>query len=176
MGGEFAAVKQFHYRGKVLSIEYLRAGVGLAITTGPLLLLDPAPIVGGVLGALAILFAAFALRTGLRNFTVIEMTEEGIAARGPISCSIPWRRVKLLRLDYYCTGRERDGGRGWMQLKIAGQSSSIRIDSTIDGFDELAAAAAGIATRHSIPLSDTTAANFQAIGIPVVGDRGEMAA
>ena len=167
-------MSRHRYSGRALAGDYLRAGSGLAITAGPVLLLDPAPAVAAILGALALLFGAFALRTGLRHLTVIEATADGIVARGPVSCRIPWRGVTRLRLDYFSTRRETQ--RGWMQLKISGRYRRICIDSTIDGFEQLAATVAGTARKYAIPLTDTAVANFGALGIAVDGSDDGAAA
>jgi uncharacterized membrane protein len=167
-------MSRHRYSGRVLTADYLRAGLGLAVTAGPVLLLDPAPPVAAVLGTLAVLFAAFALRTGVRHLTVIEVTDDGIVAQGPIPCRIAWRDVTRLRLDYFAIRREPR--RGWMQLKIRGRTRRIRIDSTIDGFEYLAAAVADTARAHAIPLNDTAVANFGALGIAVGCSDGEAAA
>ena len=47
-----------------------------------------------------------------------------------------WRDVRQVRLDYYST--RRDGQGGWMQMKISGPGGHIRIDSALDGFARLA--------------------------------------
>jgi hypothetical protein len=167
-------MSRHHYSGKVLAGDYLRAGSGLIITAGPVLLLNPAPAVAVILGVLSLLFAAFALRTGLRHLTVIEITADGIASRGPISCQIRWREVTRLRLDYFSARRQAQ--RGWMQLKISGRYRRIRIDSTIGDFEQLAAAVATTAREHAIPLTDTAAANFNALGVAVDGSDSEVAA
>jgi hypothetical protein len=167
-------MRRHRYSGRVLAGDYLRAGSGLAITAGPALWLEPAPAVAGILYALSLLFGAFALRTGLRHLTVIEVTADGIVSRGPISCRIPWRGVTRLRLDYFSARREAQ--RGWMQLKISGRYRRIRIDSTIDGFEALAATVAATARQYAIPMTDTAVANFDALGIAVDGGDGEVAA
>lgn len=163
----------YRYRGGALLRDYLRAATGLSVTAGPVMLLQPVPAVAAVLGALSMLFALFAVRTGLRHLTVIEVTADGIAARGPISCRIPWRDVTRVRLDYFSIGRDR--GRGWMQLKVGGGFRVVRVDSMIDGFEEIARATAEFARDHAISLNDATAANFQALGITPRGER-EVAA
>ncbi len=167
-------MSRHRYSGRVLAGDYLRAGSGLAITAGPVLLLEPATAVATVLSALSLLFGAFALRTGLRHLTVIELTADGIVSQGPISCHIPWRGVTRLQLDYFSTRREAQ--RGWMQLKISSRYRRIRIDSTIDGFEQLAAAVASTAREYAIPMTDTAVANFGALGIAVDGSDGEVAA
>lgn len=166
-------MSRHRYRGRVLSGDYLRAGAGLAFTAGPVLLLEPAPVVATILSAFAVLFGVFALHTGLRHLTVIEITDEGIAVRGPLPCRIPWREVTRLKLDYFSTGRERQ--RGWMQLKVGGGFRRIRVDSTIDGFKEMATAIAGFAMDYEIPLANAAVANFHALGIAVDGKQ-EVAA
>ncbi|MDH3228810.1 MAG: hypothetical protein OEN55_03350 [Alphaproteobacteria bacterium] len=164
----------YRYSGRALAGDYLRAGSGLAVTAGPVLLLEPAPAVAAMLAALSILFGAFALRTGLRQLTTVELTNDGIVSRGPVSCYIPWHEVTRLRLDYYATRRESQ--RGWMQLKIGSRYRRIRVDSTIDGFGQIAATVAGAAREYSIPLTDTAVANFGALGIAVDGGNGEVVA
>ena len=167
-------MSRHRYSRRVLIKDYLRAGLGLAVTAGPVLLLQPAPAIAVVLGALSLLFGAFALRTGLRHLTVIEVMTDGIVSRGPISCHIRWREVTRLRLDYYAIRREPQGG--WMQLKIGGPRRGIRVDSTIDGFEQVAAAVASIVPTYAIPLTDTVVANFDALGISVAaGDSGATA-
>ncbi len=158
-------MSRHRYPARVLAADYARAGFGLAVTAGPLLLLEPAPVVAVVLGAVALLFGAFALRTGLRQATVIELTVDGIRSRGPMPCHIPWRDVTQLRLDYFATRREPP--RGWMQLKVSGRHRRIRVDSTIDRFEQLAAAVASTAQDRAIPLNDAAVANFGALGIDV---------
>ena len=167
-------MSRHRYSGRVLTGDYLRAGLGFSVTAGPFLMLDPVPSVATILAALALLFAAFALRTGVRHLTVIEVTDDGIVSRGPIPCRIAWGDVKRVRLDYFAIRREPR--RGWMQLKISGRSRGIRIDSTIDGFDYLAAAVADTAREFAIPLGDTAVANFGALGIAVDRNEGEAVA
>ncbi len=165
---------QYRYSGTVLSKDYLRAGVGLVATAGPVIWLDPLPTVAMVLTGLAVLFGVFAARTGLRQFTAIEITSDGIAARGPLSCHMQWHDVRRVRLDYFSIGRE--GRRGWMQLKVSSRFRHIRVDSTIDDFNQLAAKIAEMAQQYGIPLPETAVANFHALGIAVAGGDREVAA
>ncbi|UCH74793.1 MAG: hypothetical protein JSU82_02765 [Rhodospirillales bacterium] len=162
------------YPTRDLSADYVRAAIGLSVTAGPALLLQPAPAVAAVLGGLAVLFAAFALRTGMRQLTAIEVTEDGIAAQGPLSRRISRDEVTRVRLDYFSFGRER--AKGWMQLKISHGYRHIRVDSTIEDFETVAQAAAEIARRNELALSDTTVANFRAMGLAVDDPDREIAA
>lgn len=155
---------RYRYPPRALLGDYLRAGGGLAITAGPALFLPTATPVTVILGALAALFGIFGLRTALRQFTVVEMSDDTIAVAGPGGKRLAWRDVRGLRLDYYST--RRDDRSGWMQMKISGPGGQIRVDSALDGFARLAGEAMDAAAAHGIELTGTTRGNFHALGVP----------
>ena len=71
-----------------------------------------------------------------------------------------------LRLRYYSTRRDRE--KGWMHLKIKGRHATIRIDSSIEGFDRIVARTASEAARRRIAIGDLTRDNWAAMGIATV--------
>lgn len=154
---------QYRYSPKTLAGDYLRAGGGVAITGGPALFLPTAMPVTVILGALAVLFGIFGLRTVLRQFTVIEMSDEAITLVGAGGKRMAWCDVRQLRLDYYSTRRDSQGG--WMQMKLSDPDRHIRVDSTLDDFAGLAGEAAAHATAHGVAVNETTRGNFQALGV-----------
>jgi len=77
--------------------------------------------------------------------------------------AIPWSELCGLRLDHYTTRSDRSGG--WMHLVIRGARGTIRIDSAVEGFAELAAAAYGGAQRRGHVLDERTQRNFRGLGI-----------
>jgi hypothetical protein len=158
-------MSSYRYPAKSLMGDYLRAGGGLAVTGGPVLFLPTAIPVAIFLGSLSVLFGIFGLRTALRQFTVIETTEDAISVVGAGGKRLPWREVRQLRLDYYSTRRDSQGG--WMQMRISGSGGHIRIDSTLDRFSRLAAEVCDRAARHEIEMTSTTRGNFRALGIPL---------
>jgi hypothetical protein len=58
-----------------------------------------------------------------------------------------------------------------MQLMLKGQGgpdgATIRLDSTLEGFNDIACYVATVARAARIPLSESTRNNFSALGIPV---------
>ena len=88
--------------------------------------------------------------------------------------SVAWRDVRHLRLDYYST--RRDGQGGWMQMKISGPGGHIRVDSALDGFARLAGEAANNASAHGITMTGTTLGNFRALGVAAAPDGTEAGA
>jgi hypothetical protein len=59
-----------------------------------------------------------------------------------------------------------------MQLELRGGGRSIRVDSRIEGFTQLAERAAAAATAAGVELSAATAANLDALGIGMPTFRG----
>ncbi|HET6521970.1 MAG TPA: hypothetical protein VFG47_19435 [Geminicoccaceae bacterium] len=146
--------------------DYARAAFGLAATAGPLLLLDPAPVLAVILAALAALFAWFGARTALRHGYRFELSDQGIARHGgPIERRLAWADLRRVKLAYYAPQRNRKDG--WMQLTLRGPGGPISVDSTLDGFDRVAGKAAAAAAARDLPLDDATAANLTALGFDV---------
>ena len=142
--------------------DYGRAAGGFTLMGLPLATLDLTAWLAAVFALLAVLFAVFGLRTALRHVSPVEVTEEAIAAGGPFPARIAWRDLREVSLGYYAT--RRDGKNGWMQLELAGGGKKLRLDSRIEGFDDIVAKAARVAETSGIPLGMTTAANFAALG------------
>lgn len=155
--------RSFHYSLRSLSADYAGSAIGLALSLGLLALVQPAPAVAWVLAAAAALFLVYFGRTVFRQLTRIELDEAGIRARGPLGAAIRWEDLRSLRLDYYSTRRDRE--EGWMQLRLRDAQRTIRIDSEVDGFADIARAAAAAARRHGANLEDATRANLRMLGI-----------
>ena len=147
-----------------LYADYLRAGFGLVLTAGPLLVLDVADVVALLLGALALLFAWFGARTALRHLSRVELSKYGVALRGPVARRVPWADLDRMKLAYYAPRRSRD--QGWLQLTLhAGDGAAIRLDSTLTGFDQVLAQASRAARAKALPLDAATHANLVALGL-----------
>ena len=124
--------------------EYVRAGVGVALTAGPVLLVDTITSIAWALGILAIIFAAFAVTVALRQFSVIDCTDDGISVSGPVGKSLAWDDL---------------------QLVLKGKRGSIRIESTLTGFADIVARAAKAANDGRLELSSSTRGNLELLGV-----------
>jgi hypothetical protein len=158
-------MSRHRYDVATIRADYLRAAFGLAFTMGPVLLLDPAPVLAWVLIVLAILFAWFALRTGLRQQRWVEMSDEQLTLHGPFARRITWSELSRVRLAYYAPRRRSGGGRGWMQLTLNGPGGPIRIDSTLEGFKAIAEHAAQAARNIPLEFDQVTHTNFAALDV-----------
>ncbi len=83
--------------------------------------------------------------------------------RGPVGRGLRWQRLDELTLKYYTTQRDKHGG--WMQLKLNGDGCVLTIDSSIDGFSDIAGQALAAARARQLPMSADTRANLAALGL-----------
>jgi hypothetical protein len=146
-----------------MALDYAGSAIGLACSLGPLALVQPAAGIAWLLAAAAAFFLVYFGRTVCRQLTHIELDEAGIRARGPLGAAIRWEDLRSLRLDYYSTRRDRE--EGWMQLRLRSAQRTIRIDSEVDGFADIARATAAEARRRGAGLDEATRANLRALGI-----------
>ena len=154
----------FHaYPTSAMLGDYFRAAAGCAPATAVLLTLPVNTTAGIVLAGLALLFALFGIRTMLRHSSRLEMTEAALRASGLLRASIIWQELDRMRLSYYSTRRDRRDG--WMQLELRSGSSSINLDSRIEGFAELVERSARAAERRGLSLDTATLANLAVLGV-----------
>ena len=156
---------RYRYSPRSLLPDYAGSGAGFALSVGLVGYVPLAAPVAWVAGAAAALFLVYFGRTVCRQLTHIELDEAGIRVRGPavglLSVAIRWADLCLLRLDYYST--RRDGEGGWMQLRLGDARHTIRIDSDLEGFAELVGAVAHAAAPRDLAIDTATAANLEVL-------------
>jgi hypothetical protein len=155
------------YRRGAILADYARAGVGGLLTGVPMLFVAGSPATLAVLGVLTALFALFGFRTVIRHLTVVTLDGEGIAVRGGLGGGFAWRELEQLKLGYYTTRRDRQGG--WMQLSLLGGGRRLKFDSSLEGFDRLVRQSVTAALANDVSLSDATRANLASMDIAVPG-------
>jgi hypothetical protein len=162
------------YPWPALRADYLRAGIGLALTGAPLFAIPGGAIAFVILALLAVLFLTLGLRTGLRHASRFECDDREVRRVAPLlpylsalpfwpARRVAWDGIARLRLRFFSTRRDRTGG--WMQLSVGDGGGRLYFDSTLDGFESVARRAAAAATRNRLPLNDATRANLAALGI-----------
>lgn len=157
-----------------LYADYLRAAFGLALTAGPLLLLDLAAAVAVLLGVLGLLFAWFGVRTVLRHLSRVELSKNAIALCGPVARRLAWNDLERMQLAYYAPRRSRDDG--WMQLTLRGRDGcAIQLDSTLAGFDQVLGQASRAARAKALSMDAATHANLAALGLSAGGSPDDAA-
>ena len=154
---------EMRYPPKALLADYARGAIGLALTGVPLALVDMHPVAFWICLPGFALSAAFVARTALRQATQLRLDDDGVSVIGPVTRRIDWSTLRSFRLAYYSTRRDRQ--QGWMQLSLSSGRGSVRIESSIDGFDTIVAHAHRAARERRIDLSDATVGNLLALGL-----------
>src|SRR3546814_18715301 len=103
------------------------------------------------------------MSTLLRQLTAVTLDEDGVSTSGPRNARVRWQELERVDLRYFSTRRDRE--KGWMQLRLWGKDQSVSVDSTLEGFIEIARTAAEAAATRCISASPVTDENFRAIGI-----------
>lgn len=156
------------YPIRVQRSDMIRGGLGLLLTAVPLAVLPMHWIVGLLFAAAAILFAVFTARIIQRALTRYESGEQGIVAHGPLGTSIAWNDLTGLKLHFFSTRRDRRNG--WMLLVLKCGSRTLKLESTLTGFDQIVDRAAETAKAKHLPLTESTTNNLLAMGAPVADD------
>lgn len=156
----------YRYPRRALMGDYARAAVGLGVGLGVLITVPPAPAIIIIFGGITLLFLVFGLRTLQRQLVQVAITSDGILAAGLITHSVPWQALDRLTLRCYGTRRQmREGSGGFLQLTLRGGGRSVRLESSIDGFDEIVRRAAVAAQANGVSLDPTSAGNLLDLGV-----------
>jgi hypothetical protein len=117
---------------------------------------------------LTVLFAIYTMTTIAKNAARFRVSEEGIECGGFRKQSIRWGDLSELALRYYPTSRSRK--KGWMTLTLTargrrGRPASVKIESNLPGFTEIATRAAWAAKENKLMVDRVTADNLTALGV-----------
>ena len=154
--------------------DLIRALLGGGAAVVPLAAVPIGPPVAVLLLAIAAVFTALGLRAALLLFTRFEIDEAGIVAVGPLNRAVSWRDLRMVKLAYYSTRRDRSDG--WLQLTLVGERRRVSVDSRLDGFKRLAVIAAEAAFARNLRLDPATRSNFEALGISLGETRWSVTA
>jgi len=154
---------EYRYPAGAIAADYMRGLAGILLTGGPLWLMGLSGPLAWALAACMALFLVYFARAVVRHLTRIELSETGITARGPFGGAVPWGELRSMKLNYYTTRSDRSGG--WMQLDLGTGERSISVDSRLEGFADVAAAAAHQAQRRGYKLDGNTLLNLRALGV-----------
>jgi hypothetical protein len=163
-------MSDLRYPVAALRGDYVRAGFGLALSLAPAAAVPLASAADYLLLPAAVLFAIFGWRTWQRQQSRVVIDRQGISIFRARQVSLPWPSIRSVRLSYFSTRADRR--EGWMQLTLTGEDPQrsdglrkIRIDSSLDGFEQVARCAAAAARMNELTVSAATRANFDALGI-----------
>lgn len=151
------------YPRDVLLWDFARAGGGAAVCLLALLIADILPWLAWLFLAGLALFAVFALRTALRWKTRYRLTENGVEAAGPFARGLAWDDLTKVKLRYYSTKRNRQGG--WFVLTLKGKGRALSLEFSLPEFVSFSQQAVRAAGAKGLKLDGATADNLAALGI-----------
>ena len=159
---------EMRYPPQALLADYGRAAAGAVLCGLPLLTLEINRWLSFVLAVGCVLFVSFFLRTAIRHRTSYLLEPDRLRVAGPVGGQVEWARLDRLKLSYYSTRRDRTAG--WMQLAIGSAGGRIvKVDSSLEGFYDVAEQAAQAAEAAGLQLGSTTLVNLRSMGISVAG-------
>lgn len=154
--------------------DYLRTLIGLVFLGVPFYFSLGNLFMTIVFGSLTLLFVIFGVRTGIRHVITIETSQQGIASVGPLGKRIAWSNIAKIDLKYFSTSRDKKSKDGWMQMKICDASRCLKMESNLEGFEQIVSQAATAAFRNGAEMSETTVENLTAMGVTVdLPDEGD---
>ena len=142
--------------------DFIRAVLGMVLCSLPVLLGLELIVVLWFLVPLIILFLIFLVRTIFRYVTTVTVTEEWIRVNSFFKTTLYWSEVTDFKLSYYTLWR--GGEKGWMEMQLRNAKKSIRIESSLIGFEQVASRALSAAEDNHVSLNSATASNIQAFG------------
>jgi hypothetical protein len=145
--------------------DYIRAAIGVLFFGMPLYFVKDSPILSTILTGILLVFIGFAAKIALRQLTIIETEEEGIIANGPLGRRIAWRDINKVALKFYST--RRDKNEGWMQLTLYSATEKMTLESSLDGFNDVADAVVQAGFRNNAEMDETTMENIASMGITI---------
>ena len=153
---------QHRYPPAAMLSDYVVSGGGLALTLPPLMMFDLPDLTVWILAPMSLGFAVHGIGVVRRQRIRVETDADGLWFSPPRR-RIAWNEITRFGLSYFST--RRDGARGWMELKLAGPGATLRVDSRLERFDELAGRAWSAASRCGVEPDPTTRANLEALGM-----------
>jgi len=156
---------EYSYPLSAIGGDYVRAIGGAALCLAPMAF--GLELVGAVwlLLAVALLFCVFLFRTILKHVTTITVNDQRIRLKNIRETTVPWDRLTELTLSYFTTWKS--GGKGWMQLRLRGAGKTLRVESSLTGFDRIAELATAAARSNNLVLNATTLSNLESLGVNI---------
>ena len=161
--------REYGYSFGDLRGDYFRSIVGILLSAIPFGFVRPITFVAVIIIVIGAMFALFLLQTLARHVSRIILDPYGISLVMVVERRIDWNTVEEFSLAYFSTWR--NGGKGWMQLKLRGMGNTMRIISKLDGFNEIVGAAVGAVSTNGLAFDEATIQNLAALGL---GDPSEQ--
>ncbi len=152
----------YRYPPSAIYRDYLGGVIGVALFLAPVAVFELPEVTMYICLIFSILFIFHLGQTVARHRTCIDMDDRVIRNHGNAK-GFAWRDLNSLALRYFSVRRDREAG--WLELQLGSARQSLRFDSRIEGFSEIAQQAARAAADNQLALDSATISNLKALGI-----------
>lgn len=161
----------YRYSAHVLRGDYFRTLAGLLLFGAIALVNTDRPWALMISGSLTLLFLLYGIRTFWRQGLTLSVDPEGLTLRQSWPClmheqKMAWPDVRTVKLRYYASRRKKTlrPEEGLITLAIRGAKARIHLESSLNGFIELALTVARQSEEYRQILDSVTLENFTALG------------
>lgn len=152
----------YRYPPGAIYRDYLRGGIGVTLFLLPVAVFELPEVSIYICLIFSILFIFHLGQTVVRQRTCIDMDDQVIRNRGNAT-GFAWRDLNTFVLRYFSVRRDREAG--WLEIRLGSERQRLRLDSRIEGFNEIAERAARAAADNQLRLDSATISNLKALGI-----------
>ena len=153
---------EYGYSFSSVGGDFVRAIVGLVLCSLPVLLGLEFILALWLLVPLTAVFITFLVRIIIRYMTTVTVTGEWIRVNSFFDITLYWADVTDFKLSYFTLWR--NGEKGWMEMRLRNATNSVKIESSLVGFEAIASRAFAAAEANHISLNSTTTSNLEAFG------------
>ncbi|HIC59628.1 MAG TPA: hypothetical protein EYO71_06095 [Rhodospirillales bacterium] len=153
---------EYGYSFSSVGGDFVRAIVGLVLCSLPVLLGLEFILALWLLVPLTAVFITFLVRIIIRSLPTVPVTDEWIRVNSFFDITLYWADVTDFKLSYFTLWR--NGEKGWMEMRLRNATNSVKIESSLVGFEAIASRAFAAAEANHISLNSTTTSNLEAFG------------
>lgn len=154
---------EYGYPRTEIGKDYVRGLLGLGVCGAPFLWVRPAAFVVVILAIMSVIFTVLLLQTVYRHLSRIVVDDDGITVASLIRRHIAWNELRDMQLSYFTTWKS---AKGFMELRLRGSGTTLRIGSTVQGFRDLVRVANAAAARNRLQFNTATIDNLRQMDLP----------
>ena len=160
--------RQYYYTISVLRPDYIKSSIGMALQVVVLFFFSDLLGLFWISAIIFLLFFIIFIRTLIRHFTRITISEKCIKVRMFRERELSWRNLSGLQVYYYKAWRF--GGDNWMRVVLRDSNIKLAIESSLEGFEHIVLKAKLSAKENKLKLSPVTISNLTFIGLEAAGE------
>lgn len=156
----------YTYSKEALKKDYIRGAIGGVLTFLPLIYSTLFSTSFYVFFSLFALFFIFTIQTYVKSISTFRIEENVIYVKRLKNFQFFLNDLRYSKLKYFVLQKEKKWSpeEGWMQLIIKDKEKTLKIDSSLDGFEKIVEKVADQIEKNNIKIGESTRQNFEALG------------